>query len=305
MPTREVQALPGRHLDALATGTFSDLELVCQEHTFKVHKVILTAASGYFKSAINSSMLESQNSRIVLQDEDPSLVIRMLIYLYSGDYPKVSTSKHSGIILSQFMSVRDDYEHAHKTWYGSAELALRLYELADRRCITPFKNLCIEHFVRGFHDAPGSTYEDSKDNKRESKETDLSYDKHIATRDASIIKIAYSITTNTNDEHAQQIRNIIVTYFLVRIMYHDALECVPYQRLLADLPDFAYDVARSRLSSRSYECKHSDCGAILDVRLVTCKCGKLQRCDDQGCIERRRRMTVCDCCCRLGVNDLV
>ena len=78
------------HCDAYArfldTGRHSDFEIECGEHVFKVHKAIICAKSEFFDKLCSSDFVEGANKRVKLDDEDPAIIARMLLFIYKGSY---------------------------------------------------------------------------------------------------------------------------------------------------------------------------------------------------------------------------
>lgn len=60
----------------LETGDFSDFEIHCDEHVFKVHRAVIMQGCGYFKALIASSFKESIEQKVVLKDNKPAVVAR-------------------------------------------------------------------------------------------------------------------------------------------------------------------------------------------------------------------------------------
>ncbi|RMY78137.1 hypothetical protein D0863_00874 [Hortaea werneckii] len=68
------------------TGEGSDLTIKCEEREFKVHKLIVSAASPTLKAACQNGMRESQTGVIEHKTFDADTVERMLEYIYTRDY---------------------------------------------------------------------------------------------------------------------------------------------------------------------------------------------------------------------------
>ncbi|KAH8705850.1 hypothetical protein BGW36DRAFT_435895 [Talaromyces proteolyticus] len=67
--------------DILAKEECTDLEIVCQDQTFKAHRVIVCSQSPFFGVAV---VERSQN--VIKFGGPPSAIKRVLSYLYTGDY---------------------------------------------------------------------------------------------------------------------------------------------------------------------------------------------------------------------------
>ncbi|XP_074874066.1 kelch-like protein 6 [Carettochelys insculpta] len=64
-----------------------DAILVCEGRRFSCHRVLLAAASPYFKDVFVSSCKESQKGEVVLQDMAPSTLQSILNYVYTEELP--------------------------------------------------------------------------------------------------------------------------------------------------------------------------------------------------------------------------
>ncbi|KAI7189945.1 hypothetical protein KC352_g21824, partial [Hortaea werneckii] len=80
------QSLLSEVAELWRTGEGSDLTIKCEEREFKVHKLIVSAASPTLKAACQSGMLESQTGVIEHKTFDADTVERMLEYIYTRDY---------------------------------------------------------------------------------------------------------------------------------------------------------------------------------------------------------------------------
>ncbi|KAJ5469742.1 BTB/POZ protein [Penicillium diatomitis] len=72
--------------DLLLRGRFSDMEILCQGITFRVHKAIVCTQSSYFYSAMCDGFKESIDRAINIEDDTPETMERVLSFLYLRDY---------------------------------------------------------------------------------------------------------------------------------------------------------------------------------------------------------------------------
>ncbi|KAG5775230.1 hypothetical protein H9Q73_011095 [Fusarium xylarioides] len=85
--------LPG----VLETGELSDLTIICGNNRHRVHKLILSTGSKFFKVACSGkykqaySMSQESDGEINLPDDDPAAVRKMIGYLYNIDYNATRT----------------------------------------------------------------------------------------------------------------------------------------------------------------------------------------------------------------------
>ncbi|KAM0805987.1 BTB/POZ protein, partial [Usnea florida] len=66
---------------------YSDLVVRCGEEEYKVHRAILCPRSAFFAKACNGNFIERKTGIITMDDDDPEAVKRLLLYLYTFDYP--------------------------------------------------------------------------------------------------------------------------------------------------------------------------------------------------------------------------
>ncbi|KAI1619052.1 hypothetical protein EDD37DRAFT_647835 [Exophiala viscosa] len=74
------------YLELLAFGRYSDFIIHCQGYEFKVHRAIVCAASPMLDKACGGLYVEASEGRIDLSEDDPEILARVLLYLYTNDY---------------------------------------------------------------------------------------------------------------------------------------------------------------------------------------------------------------------------
>lgn len=95
----------------LQTGKYSDLVIKCEAREWHVHRFIICERSKFFATACDGPFLESSSKEIVLEDDDPTIVERLLSYLYTLDYEDGFSSQQdhgSPSAKSATISVEDD-----------------------------------------------------------------------------------------------------------------------------------------------------------------------------------------------------
>ncbi|KAH0543146.1 hypothetical protein FGG08_002491 [Glutinoglossum americanum] len=70
----------------LKSGKYSDLTICCDSREFKVHRAIVCPRSRFFAAACDGEFLEAKTGRVLLKDDDPDAIERMLSYLYTLSY---------------------------------------------------------------------------------------------------------------------------------------------------------------------------------------------------------------------------
>jgi speckle-type POZ protein len=71
-------------LDLLTTGVQSDVSIIVNNKTFRVHKCILMCRSPKFRAMLSSHMIETESDIIILQETDEVLFEKLLQWIYSG-----------------------------------------------------------------------------------------------------------------------------------------------------------------------------------------------------------------------------
>ncbi|KAI1013630.1 hypothetical protein LB503_010604 [Fusarium chuoi] len=74
----------------LKTGKYSDLTIVCGNNRYRVHRNIICARSKFFDVSCDSGFKES-NGEIMLPDDDPAAVQKMIGYIYNIEYTPETT----------------------------------------------------------------------------------------------------------------------------------------------------------------------------------------------------------------------
>ncbi|PNP79251.1 hypothetical protein FNYG_07327 [Fusarium nygamai] len=124
-----LNSLPG----VLETGELSDLTIICGNNRYRVHKLILSTGSKFFKVACTGTYKES-DGEINLPDDDPAAVRKMIGYLYNIDYNPTRT---------QMPDYEDDVEaELSDTEYdGEARYRMKLFgaEFIKRKRIKQLK----------------------------------------------------------------------------------------------------------------------------------------------------------------------
>jgi len=67
------------------SGEFADFVIKCEGREWKVHRVIISSRSGYFRKACQEAFREGMDKCINLEEEDPYMVEKMLLSLYTLD----------------------------------------------------------------------------------------------------------------------------------------------------------------------------------------------------------------------------
>ncbi|XP_061910849.1 kelch-like protein 7 isoform X2 [Entelurus aequoreus] len=74
------------HFDSIM-GTLCDVCLVVQSKQFPAHRIVLAAASKFFKLMFTTSMLESKSYEVELRSVDPEIIELLLEFIYTSQVP--------------------------------------------------------------------------------------------------------------------------------------------------------------------------------------------------------------------------
>jgi hypothetical protein len=103
---------------------FSDFTIACEGREFKVHRCFIAAHSKFFDKACSGMFTESQQRRIDLKEDDPSMVELMVRFFYTFDY---------------------DYPLARAD-VSALALHIRVYIIADRYEVLHLKSVAFKNF---------------------------------------------------------------------------------------------------------------------------------------------------------------
>ncbi|KAJ5938028.1 BTB/POZ protein [Penicillium verhagenii] len=138
--------------ELLLQGQFSDMEIICQDVTFKTHRAIVCTQSKFFNSALCDGFKESLDRSINLKDETPETIERVLSFLYLREY---QDDGHT-VPLWPSADLIDDSDSVNETRKSDNTEALRaralnnilVFTAADKFQIDRLKNLASEKFSK-------------------------------------------------------------------------------------------------------------------------------------------------------------
>ncbi|KAF5590031.1 n-carbamoyl-l-amino acid hydrolase [Fusarium pseudoanthophilum] len=91
------------------SDALSDIVVTCEGQEFKAHRVILSAHSNVFATALNGNWKESSERKIDIKDFDPSVVEAMLRFIYSLEYSNTYGTS-SMVFDAQMWQIADKYD---------------------------------------------------------------------------------------------------------------------------------------------------------------------------------------------------
>ncbi|OAL00979.1 hypothetical protein IQ06DRAFT_304687 [Phaeosphaeriaceae sp. SRC1lsM3a] len=101
----------------------SDLEITCDNHIYRVHKLVLCTRSQFFANALKFPGKEHEEGRIDLPDDEPSIIKLMIDYIYEAEY-----EPHLPRDITKLAASDDRPKHSCKTGhmtcpnYGTSRL---------------------------------------------------------------------------------------------------------------------------------------------------------------------------------------
>ncbi|KAI1495834.1 BTB/POZ protein [Biscogniauxia marginata] len=70
----------------LNSGILADVEVICGDKTWKLHKAIICPRSKYFEKAFTGKFTEAQTNRIIVQDQHPIHMNWVVYFIYTGKF---------------------------------------------------------------------------------------------------------------------------------------------------------------------------------------------------------------------------
>ncbi|KAL6922373.1 hypothetical protein FSST1_006399 [Fusarium sambucinum] len=132
---------PQPFLASLAqSGEYSDFTLVCKDHEFKLHQVIVCPQPSVIKATVTGGFQETTSKTLIVNEFDISTVQHMIQYLYTEYYQIYSESGHTSSDNEQNDdrhgddghgddTNHDDTDHASQSSFPIPELDYK--EIAD------------------------------------------------------------------------------------------------------------------------------------------------------------------------------
>ncbi|XP_078572318.1 kelch repeat and BTB domain-containing protein 2-like isoform X2 [Branchiostoma floridae x Branchiostoma japonicum] len=132
--------------DLQKEGVFQDVVLEVEGRRFPCHRLVLSAASPYFRAMFTSDMAESRQKTVVLQGLDSGMFGEILSYIYSGTL-HVSLDKvqplYQAADLLQLDYVRDTCS-SYMAMNVERSTCVDLYNFADVFSVDTVLRRCVE-----------------------------------------------------------------------------------------------------------------------------------------------------------------
>ncbi|QMW36974.1 hypothetical protein G4B11_000210, partial [Aspergillus flavus] len=144
-------------LKTTVTGVIGDLCIICEHESFPAHQNIVCAQSKYFEVACGGAFKES-NGEIMLDNRDPTLVRKMLEFLYTGDYTYgIQTNSNMEVQLKP--QPEEPLETPAKsssanTTIGQSHFHAQMYAEGEYFQIPSLKTKAKQYFQNSFMESP-------------------------------------------------------------------------------------------------------------------------------------------------------
>ncbi|KPI40226.1 uncharacterized protein AB675_7475 [Cyphellophora attinorum] len=299
------QAATGLHL--LKYGTFSDLIITCQGTTFKVHRLYLLAKGGnFFQAAICGGFAESHTHTIDLPEDEPEMVARVLLHIYTGQYesgcaeePDSQLPHLDNIASATVQSSQSDRHNHERNDNSQGDDGDEKDEVKPPKLNSGNVMIHVKMFaVAVKYGIPGL-----RDQARKAFAGTFSCWSDVWCLD-KLPKVEEIITAvyRTTPSQERELRDLCVVQALVEMIKCKSCKGTGSRSLLKsleDVPEFGADLACYRLGDPNrkgdlaYQC--SECYAEVAWIIGPCACRKWggNICMEVACVNARRAATVC------------
>ncbi|XP_035687982.1 kelch repeat and BTB domain-containing protein 2-like isoform X1 [Branchiostoma floridae] len=144
--------------DLQKNGVLQDVVLEVEGRRFPCHRLVLSAASPYFRAMFTSDMAESRQKTVVLQGLEMRVFEEILSYIYSGtlhvSLDKVQPLYHAADLL-QLDYVRDTCS-SYMAMNVERSTCVDLYKFADVFSMDNVRKACLRGIARHFTEVASS-----------------------------------------------------------------------------------------------------------------------------------------------------
>ncbi|XP_035659124.1 kelch repeat and BTB domain-containing protein 8-like [Branchiostoma floridae] len=144
--------------DFQKTGVLQDVVLQVEGRWFPCHRLVLSAASPYFMAMFTRGMVESRQTKVVLQGLDADMFGEILSYIYSGTlHVSMDTVQllYQAADLLQLDYVRDTCSN-YMAMNVERSTCVDLYMFADVFSVNVVRKACLQEIVRHFSELASS-----------------------------------------------------------------------------------------------------------------------------------------------------
>ncbi|XP_066272325.1 kelch repeat and BTB domain-containing protein 8-like [Branchiostoma lanceolatum] len=144
--------------DLQKAGVLQDVVIEVEDRQFPCHRLILSAASPFFRAMFTSDMAESRQKTVALQGLDTDMFGAILSYIYSGTL-HVSLDKvqplYQAADLLQLDYVRDTCS-SYMAMNVEGSTCMDLYKFAGIFSLEIVRAVCLPHITRNFTEVASS-----------------------------------------------------------------------------------------------------------------------------------------------------
>lgn len=264
----------------LESGQLSDFTITCQGHKWQAHKIILITKSEFFRAAILSGFSEATKSTMDLPEDDPAIIARLLLHMYTGEYPTTLPTNP----MSQLAAVKDQEPGSASE---ATEFAVKGHLVADLFAA------CVKYGVPTLQKLTAIALREAYTTHWEDVE------EHVLGIPA-IFDIALKIYTNTPDNE-RALRDTLVDAILedrrVNSSYSQELEG-NYLKMIVEVPALAIDVLQC-CQSPLWKCKLCDTPSRVLIRPCACPL-VADVCTEVDCVAQYVQDSACWGCHETG-----
>ncbi|KIW55927.1 hypothetical protein PV05_04636 [Exophiala xenobiotica] len=166
-------------LPFLENGKFSDFIIECQGVVFKVHRLVICTQSPMLAAACSGSFEEALSGRITFPEEDPEILARVILFMYSKYYHELKLPRFYHGLIKDDGEGEEDRFPSGRGFQEIDELGLRrglkvnalVYKCAEMLGLDELKDEASARFMRdaksaydmdGFEDPLRLLYESTR-----------------------------------------------------------------------------------------------------------------------------------------------
>eukprot|EP00210_Caulerpa_lentillifera_P008622 g8226.t1 len=143
-------------VDLFLTGQGSDVQLVAEEETFDVHKIILETRSPVFKALLNKSFKEGNESMVELKEIRAPVLNALLHFLYTDTLPVDLNTSMECSFAQHLLEAADRFEMNRLRKICEQRLCLTIdienaattLTLAEQNRASDLKKVCLDFVAR-------------------------------------------------------------------------------------------------------------------------------------------------------------
>lgn len=264
----------------LHTGAYSDIKITCQGSEFNVHRTVLIASGGdFFRAAILGPWKEAATSVIDLPENEPSIIARVLFFIYTGEYlNELVSTKPSQLhsVLDLYKQNSEDNAKLRDEW----NLHTEMFAMATKFGIPDLRLKAKIHFTK----AISTAYNESAGER-----TFASLPGVVET-----VKKVYESPV----ESFRELQVIIASHFAVEVDWaHSNNEGFPDENLFKEVPGLVLDLFMGYAVDLTAGWFCPDEKTARRLWLPSCKCRKIRTlCEEEECIQAYAEHKFCRSC---------